>query len=219
MQSNTTTQFLSDWKTEIISSVVVLICIILLVFFPVQGVLQDFSKYLLFLFILPALYIKLVLKKDLRDFGLNLQNPRLGLVWAAMMLVVSVLSVSILFQFFDFANKYTIPAYLGTYFWAFLLNELVLVALLLFINDFFFKGFVLFTLAKKFSLASAIIQALVFVLFTLSTGSLDWHLAPTIILAFTGGIATYKSRSFVYSFLMSLIFMTFLDAYIIHIFK
>jgi len=220
MEDNHPTQLsLADWKTEIISSGVVLICLLLLIFFPTNGTMQEFSKYLLFLFILPTLYIKLILKKKLSNFGLSLRNPRFGLVWAAMMLIVSIITISILFNFFDFANNYFLPAYLASNFWLFLFNELVLTAIIMFINVFFYQGFILFSLIKKFGLASAIIQALFLTLLVISTSTLNWKLAPTIILSFTGGIVTYKTRSFIYAYLMSLIFMISLDAYIIHIFK
>jgi membrane protease YdiL (CAAX protease family) len=219
MQNKSTLQFISTWKTELISSIVILACLLLAVFFPTQGILQDFSASLFFFFLLPILYIKFILKKDLRNFGLNLQNPLVGFSWAIGMLFTSILIIFILLHFFDFANNYLIPDYLAQNFGMFLFYELVLINTILFIQEFFFKGFILFLFSEKFGFAAAILQTLIFTLFLLLTSDISWQLVPIIALSFTGGIVAHKSRSFLYSYVMSLIFMIFLDAYIIHIFK
>jgi membrane protease YdiL (CAAX protease family) len=212
-------QFISAWKTELISSVVILACLLLIIFFPTQDISQKFSLNLFFFFLLPILYIKLILKKDLRNFGFNLQNTKIGIIWAIGMFFVSALIIFILIHFFDFENKYLLPAYLAQNFGIFLLYELILVNILLFIQEFFFKGFILFLFSEKFGFAVAIIQALIFTFFLLFTNDLTWKLAPLIILSFTGGVVTYKSRSFLYSYLMSLFFLIILDTYIIYLFK
>lgn len=212
-------QFISLWKTELISSVVILACLLLVVFFPTQGVLQNFSASLFFFFLLPTLYIKFILKKDLRAFGFNLQNPKTGFSWALGMLIVSALIIFILIHFFNFEKKYLMPAYLAQNFGIFLFYELVLVNFILFIQEFFFKGFVLFLFSEKLGFLAAILQALIFTLFLLFASDLNWKLAPFIILSFTGGIVAHKSRSFLYSYLMSLFFLIILDAYIIYLFK
>ncbi len=155
----------------------------------------------------------------MQDFGLNLQNPKVGFFWAVGMLLVSVSIIFILIQFFGFENNYLIPAYLAENFRLFLLYELVMLNFILLIYEFFFKGFILFSLSRKFSWLAVPIQALIFILFLFFTSTIDWKLAPAIILSVTGGIVAYKSRSFIYSYLMSLLFMIFLDAYIIYIFK
>lgn len=212
-------QFISVWKTELISSVVVAICLFLVYLFPVQNVFQNSTRSLFFLAILPVLYIKFILKKDLADYGFNLENKKTGFLWALGMFAVSFLLIFLLIRFKNFDKIYLIPAYLANNFGLFLFYELALVNFLLFINEFFFKGFLLFTLAQKIGLWSVLIQALVYILFILAVGDLAWQIAPMLILSITGGIATYKSKSFVYSYLMSLAFLIILDSYIIYIFK
>lgn len=219
MSQEKTIQFISIWKTELISSVVILTCLLLLAFFPTQGSLQNFSASLFFLFLLPILYIRFILKKDLRNFGFNLQNAQAGFVWAIGMFFVSALLIFALMYFFDFENKYLLPAYLAQNFNLFLFYELILVNFILFLQEFFFKGFILFLFSEKLGFVTVIIQALIFTLFLLFASDLIWKLAPFIILSFTGGIVAYKSRSFLYSYLMSLFFLIILDAYIIYLFK
>ena len=203
---------------EIVSLAIFAICFVLAIFFPASGELQKFSSAFFFLFFLPFLYIRFILKKDLGDFGLNLRHKRTGIIWSGAMFLVSALIIFILIQFFDFRNNYLLSAYLASKFWAFLLYELVLVNFIFFLQEFFFKGFLLSILEKRFGFLSFFIQGLFFILF-LSAGALTWKMAPMIILAFTGGIVAYKSRSFVFAYLMGLVFLIALDAYIIYSFK
>ena len=212
-------QILSYWKEEIISFVIFLLCLALALSFPVSGSLQKFSNVFFFLFLLPVLYIKFILKKDLRDFGFNLQNKKNGFLWAGAMLGVSLLIIFILVRFFDFQNQYLLPAYIATKFGAFLLYELVLVNFIFFLQELFFKGFLLFTLEKKLGFSCFLIQAAVCVVFIILAQSLSWQIAPLVILSLTGGIVTYKSKSFIYSYLMGLVFLIILDSYIIYLFK
>lgn len=219
MKKENILQLISDWKTELISSVVILLCLSLSVSFPTQGSLQIFSNAFFFLFLLPVLYIKIILKQDLADFGLNLQNKSLGLLWGVSMLVVSFLVIFFLIHFYKFEQNYLIPAYLAQNFWSFLFYELALVNFLLFIQEFFFKGFFLFLFTQRFGLWSIFLQTLLFVLFINITQGLHWQITPMLILSVTGGFVTYKSKSFIYSYVMSLFFLIILDAYIIYLFK
>lgn len=212
-------QFISAWKTELVSSAIVVLCLALVYLFPTSGALQNITKNLFFLILLPGLYIKFILKKDLSDYGFNLQNKKIGLWWALGMLAASFLAILLLLRFYHFENNYLIPAYIANNFWIFIFYELVLVNLLLFINEFFFKGFLLFTFSEKLGIWTILIQFLVYVLFLLSAGSLNWQLTPMILISLLGGIVTYKSRSFLYSYAASLLFLLFLDAYVIYIFK
>jgi hypothetical protein len=211
--------FILGWKTEIISSAIVLACLLLASLFPVRGSFQVLSNNLFFLLVLPVLYIMIILKKNPGQFGFNLENRRTGFSWALGMLLVSLVLMLFPIYFFDFAHKYALPKYINRVFWLFLIYELGLVNFVLFIYEFFFKGFLLFLLDRKIGYWSIIIQALVFILFLISTRMISWQLVPMIILAFTGGVTAYKSRSFIYSYLMSLFFMLILDAYMIFLTK
>jgi len=219
MSQKNISKIISFWKTEIISSVVILICLLLAIFFPTQGIFQEFSASFFFFLILPILYVKFILRKKLSAFGLNVWNLKTGFFWAIGMLLLSALLIFIFIHFFNFANNYLIPSYLAQNFGIFLLYELVLVNFILFIQEFFFKGFILSLFTEKIGFLAIIIQTLIFVLFLILTNTLSWQLAPFIILSLAGGVVAYKSRSFIYSYAMSLIFILFLDAYIIHIFK
>ncbi|KKR21833.1 MAG: hypothetical protein UT50_C0003G0014 [Candidatus Moranbacteria bacterium GW2011_GWA2_39_41] len=202
-----------------ISSAIILSCLLLTIYFPAQGNLQTFSSVLFFLFLLPVLYIKLILKQNLANFGFNLRNKSIGLLWACLMLFVSLLIAFFLIHFYNFEQKYIIPAYIAQNFGSFLFYELILVNFLLFIQEFFFKGFLLSFLSQRFGLWSVLLQSLLFILFLIITRELDWQVAPLIILTLTGGVVAYKSKSFLYSYAMGIFFLIIIDAYIIHLFK
>lgn len=219
INKNILSQILIYWKEEFVGFIIFLLCLALTLFFPASGSLQEFSNVFFFLFLLPFLYIRFVLKKDLRDFGFNLRNKKSGFLWAGAMLGVSLLIIFILVRFFEFQNHYFLPAYIATNFGAFLFYELVLVNFIFFLQEFFFKGFFLFTLEKKLGLISFFIQAVLFTIFIILAQSFAWQIAPLVILSLTGGIVAYKSKSFIYAYLMGLVFLITLDSYIIYLFK
>lgn len=219
MKKNKINRIFLPWKTELTSSAIIVASLALAYFFPAQDNFQNFSRGLFFLILLPILYVKFILKRKLSDYGFNLQNKKAGLAWSAIMLAASFLIIFLMIRFFGFDKKYVIPAYIAHNFWIFLFYELVLVNFLLFINEFFFKGFVFFTFFEKLGFWSVLIQFLLYVLFYAAVGSMVWQIAPMLILSVAGGIVTYKSRSLVYSYAMSLFFLIILDSYIIYLFK
>lgn len=210
---------LIPWQTEIITFLIIILCFFLVYLFPAQGNFQKFNLSLFFFIILPILYIKFILKKSIKDFGLSWGDKKNGLFWGLGMLVVSFIIIFALARFTNFENNYLIPAYIADNFWLFLFYELILVNFLFFSFEFFLKGFVLFSFADKFGYGSIIIQAALYALFLLLTKNFGWQTVPIMILAVTGGLTAYKSKSILYSYLIGMIFLIVLDAYIIYIFK
>jgi hypothetical protein len=204
------------------SSLIILACLFLSISFPAKAGFQQITKNLSFLVIIPVLYIKLVLKEDLKNYGLNFskkENKKRGIFWAMFMLFVSFLVAYLLINYTDFKKGYILAAYITGNFGIFIAYELILVNLLLFIQNFFFQGFVLFTYLKKLDYWSILIQFCLYSLFIFVLGNFSWQLAPFIILSLTGGWVTYKSRSFLYSYLMGFLFIIILDSYIIYTLK
>lgn len=217
MSNQNISNFLHNWKTEIISSAVILLCLFLDLFFPTDGYLQKFSASFFFLFVLPILYIKIILKKDLSQFGFNLQNKRRGFFWATIMLVASLLTIAVLIYFFNFDQNYSISFYVATIFPMFLIYELIYINFIYFINEFFFRGFVMFPFMKKLGAWSVLIQFLIFILYLISIQTIDWQATPLIIVSIAGGIVSYKNKSFLYSYAASLVFIIILDAFMIYL--
>jgi hypothetical protein len=194
------------------------VCIALFMLFPANNTAQSLTKNIFFLFILPVLYIKLVLGKKLSFFGFNLKNKKIGFFWGAIGVVFSLAISWYLFKYTDFRLGYRLPDYVVANFWLFLIYELLMVNFFSFVQSFFFQGFLLFTLEPKIGFWSVPIQSAVYVLIFLLAGSRFWIIAPFTIASFFGGIAALKSRSFTYSYFMSLLYIILLDALLIRYF-
>ncbi|OGI15594.1 MAG: hypothetical protein A2Z52_01170 [Candidatus Moranbacteria bacterium RBG_19FT_COMBO_42_6] len=208
-------------KDALFSTFVILICLTLSYFFPTDGNFQNFSRGAFFFLIIPALYVKVILKKNLRDFGLNFTGWRQGLFWITATLAAALLTGYGLVQFTDFEHDYIslLPVYAMTSFRWFLVYELIFFNILLILLEIFFNGFVLFSFLKDFGYWSILIVTTIFLGFLALTNSLDWRMAPAMILIPFGAWTAIQTRSFVYAYLMGILFIIIFDAYVIYIFK
>lgn len=199
------------------TALAILTCLVLLNIFPANGTLQEITAGLVFLLILPILYIKIILRKPLGKFGFSLKNKQHGFFWGGIMLLASLVIGFLLITFSKLKTAYILPPYIMANFWIFLAHELIFANLFLFLSEAFFKGFILFSFAKKFNYWSIAFSFFIYSIIMMLKGNFNWQITPILVLAITGGIVAYKSRSFIYSYLMGLIFMIFFDAYLIYI--
>ena len=172
--------------------------------------------------IIPILYIKIILKKSLKNFGFTFsgkESRKTAIIWTVLMLLISILIAYFMINYTPFKKNYNLTTYITSNFWIFMAYELILVNILLFMQSFFYQGFVFFTYLKKFGYWSIFIQFFLYLLFISILGNFSWQLAPFIILSLTGSWITYKSRSFVYSYIMGLLFIIILDSYLIYTIK
>jgi hypothetical protein len=208
-----------EWKEEIMTSLIVLACLILLTIFPSNGALQFFTKSLFFLLIVPILYIKLVLKKNLSQFGFNFKNYKIGFLWSFAAFGFSLLLFFMLLRFYPSPDTRSLPNAVVTNFWAFLFYELIIINSLFFLQQFFVQGFVLFFLKEKFGAWSVIISFLILLIFLLIGGSPSLADLPLLVFFLTANFASYKSSSFIYSYVAGLLFFVSTHAYLIHLIK
>jgi len=214
-------KFLIEWKEILASSFVFLVCLVLFLFFPANGALQNLSRSLFFLLIVPMLYVKIILKRDIEFFGFSFSGYRKGFSWMGGTLVTALLIAYVLFNFTGFKDVYInmIPINVYNNFRYYLLYELFFVNFILFLHMAFFNGFVLFTFKEAFGHWSIPLVTLFFLGFLLLVDGLDWKMAPSIIAISLGAWTSYINRSFIYSYLMGFAFMIILDAYVIYVFK
>jgi len=205
------------WREDIITLGVIIVCLALFSLFPATDTLQNITRSLFFLVIIPGLYIKIILQKNFSEFGLSVQEPQRGFFWGGLMLVVSLIIGILLIHFSGLKGSYSLPAYVMTNFWFFVLYELVFINIFFFIQEFFYKGFALFSFADKLGWWSIGVSFVIYFFMAMSSGSLGWQNTPFLILAATGGIVSYKTRSFIYAYLMGILFLILFDAYLIHI--
>jgi hypothetical protein len=203
----------------LVSFGVALLCCFSSLFFPAQNSAQIITKNLFFLVILPALYIKLILHQNLSDFGWNLKNKSGAISWGIGTTIFTLLLFYLMLKFTLFETSYVLGDYVKNSFWLFLVYELLIVNFSLFIFSYFFQGFLLFTFQKKFKSWSIAAQAILFLAFLFFTKSLSWQVAPFILLSITGGLLSYETKSFLYSYFMSIFVIIILDTYIIYLTK
>ncbi|MBU2028416.1 hypothetical protein KJ761_00815 [Patescibacteria group bacterium] len=210
---------LRQWKETLASFLLAVFCFFMVYYFPTDDYLQNLTKNIFFLIVIPWLYVKLVLQKNIRDFGINWENKKIGLLWGGAMFLLLAVLFSLIIRYTEFDKVYTPPFFIKTSFWYFLLYELVLVNLLFLAQEIFFKGFLLAVLREKLGYWSILIQSAVFLFPLLILNSYFFETLPMIVISFLGGLVAYKTRAFIFSYLPSVVFLIILDAYIIFITK
>jgi len=203
----------------LVSFGVALICLFSSFAFPSENSAQMITKNIFFLILLPIAYVKLILGKKLADFGWNLKNPKLALLWSINMTLFTLLLFYLMLNYSQFKSDYVLENYIKNSFWLFLTYELIIVNFTSFIFTAFFQGFLLSLFQKKFEYLSLAISTGTFLMVLLLTKSLSWQTAPFILLSITGGFLTLKTKSFFYSYFMSIFAIIILDAYFIYLTK
>ena len=197
---------------------VIIFCVILASFFPTSNAIENISRSILFLVILPVLYIKIILKENLSAYGWNLGKKNLGTILSSIFLVASLAFFYLLLHSTPFSSHYSVNPLISRSFLIFLFYELVLFNIIFFSQTFFFQGFLLFFLSST-GAWSIFIQAAAYTLLILISGQLSWQIFPFIYLSLIGGLLSYKTRSFAYSYIFGLLFIIILDSYVIHLAK
>lgn len=213
------TKFLAQWKDMLAGFFIMIACLALFSFFPTKGPSQDISRILFFLLIIPALYIKLILKNNFKDFGFTFPATRSNGYWFLGMFLVSLLCSYLIISFTSFKKVYILPDYVIVRFGWFLVYELIFVNVWIFLLEAFYRGFVFFTFEEKFGIEAILIPFFSFLIFLILTKNFSWAMSPYMLIALTGGWLTYKTRSFIYSYLMGLLVIIILDAYLIYALK
>lgn len=197
---------------------VVLVCLVLYGIFPTRNVFQQIVSSIAFLLVIPLLYIKIILKESLKNYGLRWGDRRQGTLWMGLSLLASILIFYILFHYTSLPQKFQLPGLVAEKFSFFVMYELLLVGLFALLYEFFFRGLVTLGLGEL-GVWSIAIQSIIFASFFAITGEFNWSaILFTLISPFAGFVA-YRSRSILYSFGASLIFVIIADALAIRLIK
>ncbi|HAI73960.1 MAG TPA: hypothetical protein DCS28_03770 [Candidatus Moranbacteria bacterium] len=211
--------FFSSNRELLISLAVALLCLFLSVAFPAQNSAQDITKNLFFLILLPMAYIKIILKKNLADFGWNLKNQNIALLWGIIITIFTLTIFYLMLNYTQFKTGYVLDDYIKNNFWLFLVRELIIVNFIVFIFSFFFQGFLLAVFREKFRYWSIALQAGIFFAVLFFTQNFSWQTMPFVLLSITGGVLSYKTKSFFYSYFAGIFAIIILDGYIIYLTK
>lgn len=148
------------------------------------------------LLLLPVLLVRFGIKDKVRDYGFHLTHGKLGwgFVLAGWLLMLPL--IVLVLQFFPaFQQKYPLSDLAGTNWKLFIVYE-ISYGVYMFCWEFFFRGFMLFGLEKRFGNYSILIQTIPFVV---QHGTKPFAEAMgSIITGVALGILALETRSFIY---------------------
>lgn len=199
------------YKKPLMTIGVVLVCLVLYGIFPTRNVFQQIVSSIAFLLVIPLLYIKIILKESLKNYGLQWGDRRQGVIWMGLLLLASLLIFYILLHYTSLPQKFQLPGLAAEKFSFFVMYELLLVGLFALLYEFFFRGLAMLGL-KELGIWAVAIQSIVFASFFAVTNGFDWSIILFTIVSPFAGTAAYQGKSLFYSFGTSLIFIIIADA-------
>ncbi|MFZ5982232.1 MAG: hypothetical protein ACOYS2_01490 [Patescibacteria group bacterium] len=207
----------SSWKRTLLALAIGIMSLIIFSVFPTNNFLENLTKSLFFLLLIPFLFVKVVLGETVSNFGMRFKLEKALLLELIIFVLASVSLMYLVINYTDFPKHYSLSPVIRNSFPMFVFYELCLVNLLLLFQEYFFKGFLLSIFREKFSYFSIAIQAIIYLIPLFIVSSSIWNTIPMIIISILGGILAYRSRTFFYSYLGSLLFLIILDAYLIYL--
>lgn len=197
--------------TNIVNALFCALLLALFVIFPADNTFQLTVKFFIFLFLAPWLYVKFILKKDLKWLGLQWGDKKTGILWAIISLILLLALSYAINEYTGFGKKYFLPTSAIRNFGYFLAYEFLLVNFFLFLYEFFFRGFLQKITDEYLGRLSMLIQAAVFLLvLLLSQVTLALYL-PLILISLTNGIIRRRTDSILYGYFSGLLFVILFD--------
>lgn len=164
------------------------------------GLINSAVDRMLLYFVIPILIILFLFRERPSDYGLTIGDWRAGIKWtlAAWVMASPVLYLSARTPaMMDFYARYNQPA----------LELIATTALDLFSWEFLFRGFILFALYRVAGPSAVLLQAVPFALAHLTKPPLET--LSTIFGGTAFGWVAWRTRSFLYAFLIHLYVMVF----------
>jgi membrane protease YdiL (CAAX protease family) len=206
-------------KKLLVTGGMIILCLFLFVAFPASNIFQKMIVYATFFITIPILYVKIVLREDLKNYGLQKGDWRKGLLWGGLSLAASLAVFYLILHYTKFALGYHLSPFATDRFFHFMLYEIFLVGFFVFIYEFFFRGIVMFSLAPKARGWSIVIQFIMFILLLYFTHSFRWSMTYFMIGAAFSGVVAYQGRSLIYSISANWIFIVIADSLVIKMLK
>lgn len=198
-------------KEEFITGFFILSCLGLYSLFPTVDNFQKIITLIVFFVLIPVLYDKFILKRNLTLYRTRLGEWKKGLLYSIGGIFFGILIILGLIKFSNLMDGYRVPVQITKSFGYFVFYELGITFLLVVIYEFFFRGFVMFHFVSLFKRRAILMQFLVFVLFLTLTSSFSATIIPYIIFSLIAGLIAYKTNSLLYSFGGQLILIIIVD--------
>ncbi|MCX6762737.1 MAG: hypothetical protein NT093_03060 [Candidatus Moranbacteria bacterium] len=189
--------------------------ILVSLFFPQTAYGETFWLSFLLFAIFPALVAVRLLKEPIKNFGITLGKPKIGIILSVAVVFVFILANYYLVFHSKYAGDLSIARGIVGSFAAFLAFEFFISLPLHFFWEFFFRGFLQFGLEKRLGFFSLILAT---ILQTLLFGRSGWLAASLVLFSsLAAGLIARQSRSILYSALFLWIISMSLDIMIIRI--
>jgi len=165
--------------------------------FPIDSAAEFlFASFIIF-FVFPAVVIKFLLKEPLSKYGLSLGNFKIGIISATSFAAVAIIAMLFLIKIPSLKNQIHLIAGIDQNFSYFLWIELIIIPVIFFSREFFFRGFIQLGLEEKTGSYAILAQAMLFTMLFVRSSWLE--LIYAFLAALAAGLITKFSRSIYYS--------------------
>lgn len=198
-----------------ITIIIAVICLALFVFFPTSNLFQRLMVAIAFFLITPILYIKIILKENLEDYGIRFKFNNYDLSLSAIFTLVLISLLYVIIKHTGLLADFLSPQSIAHDFKIFILYEIFAVGFFTLIFEFFFRGFIAIGVGKFIKYWSILFQFLFIIMLVLATHGQEWTIILYAMSAPFSGFMAYKSKSIVYSFAVSYLFILLADTLLI----
>ena len=177
--------------------------------------INQFLRFFGLFFVFPALYIKLVMHKSLKDFGFGLGDVKTGLKILGLLIPVVVIAIYFAAKMPDVQSEYPLAKSLLSDQSRLGLYELAYVIFYYIAWEFYFRGFLLFGLKDRFGAFNAVlIQTISSCL--VHIGKPEGEIIGSIIVGIIFGLIALRTRSIWYVFILHALIGVLTDLFIIY---
>lgn len=187
-------------RRELLIGFTAIFAIAIRLIFPAKLNGEIFWVNLALFFIFPWLVIRFLLKENLANFGISWGIPKKGIIFSALALAVFFTANYFILSSPTLRNQLQISPDIVRSFLIFLLFELLILLPIHFFWEFFFRGFLQFSLEKRIGYFAILVQALAQTFLYLGS---SWLVISLVLSsALFAGLIARASRSIAYSFVV-----------------
>lgn len=213
--ANYCARFFSRYKTEVSSATIALVCFALFLFFPGDNLFRKIVITAAFLLALPIIFIKVILRRHLRDYGINFYFDKKALFLSLILGLILICALYVIIMYTGLIKGFSLADGVSGSFRSFLFYEILAVGFFTLVFEFFFRGFITIGLGSFLRHWAILAQFLLFLFLYALSGLNDWPLLLYAIAAPFSGFMAYRTKSLAYSFSLTYFFIIFADAILI----
>ncbi|MBT3356354.1 CPBP family intramembrane metalloprotease [bacterium] len=181
------------------------------------GVLEWMVISIFFLFVSPLFIIKKIFEEKPKDYFLQISLNVKDVIFSLWMIVIFIAVTSVFVVKLDWQDSLRVSSWvIAKDVKLMLFVNLLIVPIVVFSKEFFFRGFVMKRLMPIVGVAGAIVtQALLFLVYELGTGGMiSWKSMVLILIPnLCFGIIAYKNKSILISTILHWVYLLTIDIY------